>query len=553
MNYLLFFVFVAQVFAQNALFIEQSHRIYPFLEKMETYGFIELSSTKPFLLSDIKAKLSRLKKQNLSDNDRVLLSSFSSEFFKNSSQQTSVNKFWTVSGLKNNFLNLLSLDFDSEKEFFTFYGKDKNFVVAQIHLGIELFYEEKSARTIKTGYSGFGKINNFYFSVIKNDFAFSGDKNLNILYGSHLKNRWTKSAVSSDFFKSGDHSRGYLAYSDGENTLWLGRIPFEIGFGESGKFVINGFRQSIPSSFGYMFNFWKLRYVGAHFSLTAPELMQTLTENYGEVSLDSRKAPDKFLASHRFEIDIFNRIQLHYNELIVYGARSLDLNYLNPFSFLRPIEHELGDRDNALITLGAKIKIQEINTILYGDVILDEWKISEIPDYFDNKKGTWFGNKHGIMTGFTTVYNDFQFWAEHVAIAPWVYTHKFEANRFSHDGSALGYDLGPNSETLFLKLAHQNNPFLRFEISHKVSLKGHNLDKNTTDLWNLGGDLFYGRSSKFGELKDSRIFLEGNLERNEYSALRVKFFPNYYLDLEMEYRLENKKNHVFMFYLNMLY
>ena len=323
-------------------------------------------------------------------------------------------------------------------------------------------------------------------------------------------------------------------------------------FGESGKFVLNDFQTAIPTSFGVNLDFDWFRYHAIHSALTAPELMATVTEEYGGIKQQYRKAPDKFMVSHRFEVDLWDNFTIHQNEMIVYGNRSLDLNYLNPFSFLRPLEHELGDRDNALITVGFKWRLPKYHIMTYHDFLLDEWKISEAAKYFDAGE-TWFGNKHGVLNGLSWANHNIQLWFEHVSIAPWVYTHKFDVNRYTHDSQPLGYLAGPNSQTFFYKAAYYPDPHWQFFISHRIEHKGKNFNENNDSVWNIGGNIFKGHRNENPEgntksIKDTRRFLEGELETRKQTIFNVHYQYNFYLSAEFEYEYNWKNESILKFY-----
>ena len=54
---------------------------------------------------------------------------------------------------------------------------------------------------------------------------------------------------------------------------------------------------------------------------------------------------DKYIGYHRLGLNISKDISLGGGEIIIYSKRSLDLSYLNPFSFYKTVEHGNQDRD----------------------------------------------------------------------------------------------------------------------------------------------------------------------------------------------------------------
>ncbi len=124
-------------------------------------------------------------------------------------------------------------------------------------------------------------------------------------------------------------------------------------------------------------------------------------------------------------------------EHIVYGNRNFDLNYLLPLSFYRVIEHNLADRDNALIFGGLNFHFSKHT--FYTNFILDEFKKSEI-------LGNWWGNKYAVQFGASFSFANYikRFGVEITAVRPWLYTHYILENKFSHDGISLGFPDGSN-------------------------------------------------------------------------------------------------------------
>jgi hypothetical protein len=512
---------------------------------MEQKGKLKLQSHLPFTLKEIKKSLFSLNDQieSLTISEKSRLEKFLREFSASKKKKK----------LYEHFENRIQYGFNDSINRIRLYSLDENRLF--IRAAFQAEYVKNKNETllnIQTQYEIFGSLyDKIHFQLLKSDQSIQGNKEL-FIFSKFNKSKWHRNAILNTEVSSSDHSRGFIAYDINKFNIFLGRIPWSIGFGESGKFVMNGFQTAIPTSFGVNLDFDWFRYSSIHSAITAPELMTIVTEEYGGISQQYRKAPDKFMVSHRFEVDLWDNFTIHQNEMIVYGNRSLDLNYLNPFSFLRPLEHELGDRDNALITIGFKWRLPKYHLITYHDFLLDEWKISEAAKYFDGGE-TWFGNKHGIMNGLSWANHNIQLWFEHVSIAPWVYTHKFDVNRYTHDSQPLGYTAGPNSQTFFYKAAYYPNPHWQFFLSHRIVHKGKNYDENDNSTWNIGGDIFKGHRNDNTEgniksIKETRKFLEGDLESTKQTIFNAHYQYNFYLSAELEYEYNWDNESVLKFY-----
>ena len=148
---------------------------------------------------------------------------------------------------------------------------------------------------------------------------------------------------------------------------------------------------------------------------------------------------DKHIVLHQFDWKSKFDVHLFFGESVVYGNRNIDPSYLLPHAFYRIIEHNLRDRDNVLVYGGLNFTPNNGKRwILYGNLILDELNVREI-------FGNWWGNKYALQTGVSTTWNSrLRTVAEFTAVRPWMYTHKFLVNKYSHDKISLGFPEGSN-------------------------------------------------------------------------------------------------------------
>ncbi|MCU0824922.1 MAG: sugar phosphate nucleotidyltransferase, partial [Leptospira sp.] len=114
-----------------------------------------------------------------------------------------------------------------------------------------------------------------------------------------------------------------------------------------------------------------------------------------------------------------------------------DLNYLLPFTFLRSMEQQSGSPDNALVGLNVKANVHP-QVQLYGQVLLDEFKLSEI-----RAQSGWWANKFGYQIGvkYIDAFNlpnlDLQLEANRVR--PFTYTHFDSISNYSNNGLAMAH------------------------------------------------------------------------------------------------------------------
>ncbi|MCC6601096.1 MAG: hypothetical protein IT223_10540, partial [Crocinitomicaceae bacterium] len=107
----------------------------------------------------------------------------------------------------------------------------------------------------------------------------------------------------------------------------------------------------------------------------------------------------KYTALHGLSWNVSKTVNISLFEMVVWqdrdslSRRHLDLSYLNPLIFYRPVEFAQGSSDNVLIGLGTKIKAMK-NLQVYAQVVIDEFLLSEIQE----ARG-WWGNKFGGQLG----------------------------------------------------------------------------------------------------------------------------------------------------------
>jgi len=220
-------------------------------------------------------------------------------------------------------------------------------------------------------------------------------------------------------------------------------------------------------------------------------------------------------------------------DIVVYADRGMEWVYLLPIHYFRAVEHDLYDRDNALLAIDAEVRIIK-GLKLYGTWLIDELRQDKL---FSN----WYGNKHGFQFGMHIVdplrVNNFELRLEYVAIMPWVYTHKYYLNRYTSQGRSLGYWAGPNSEIIYLDLTKWWHRRLLTSLTAQRWRHGANYANK-----NIGGDIFLGHGTLLGtqtEPVETRKFLEGILQienRLQFQA-RYEVFNDVYLQLALNYIL----------------
>ena len=293
-----------------------------------------------------------------------------------------------------------------------------------------------------------------------------------------------------------DETRAHLLFSGGPFGIMLGRDTNIWGRGD---------RSLMFSGYGAPYDmlridtsFWRIRFVSFAAEIEQyPAIADFYYPAPAGVSPDS-VAVKKYLSGHRIEINITDRFSLGLHEAVVYGGR-WDVAYLNPVMFYKGAEHANGDHDNSLMGMDMNL-IMGRGMSIYGELLID--------DITTTKLGTdWYGNKLAFQAGMYTVdpplLDDGDIRIEYTRLNPWVYTHRYPIDSFTHYGDVLGHPAGPNSDVFLIALRKRFTRRLNAGVMVTHYRHGEN-----TETRNVGGDPLDGFSP--GDSK-SASFLAGDL------------------------------------------
>ena len=284
-----------------------------------------------------------------------------------------------------------------------------------------------------------------------------------------LMDSWTeKNAI--------DNSRTVISYKNKNLSLSVGRSKYQIGSNISGSVILS----DVSNDYGYFSSKFNIGKVGISF-IHASVIPDSINPDYNSVGSFSKKYEDKYFVLHKIDWNGDN-LHIFIGETVVYGSRSIDVNYLLPIAFLRAIEHDLADRDNAFMFGGFDWTFKEHNT-LYLNVNIDDLSKATIFTSF-------WGNKYAAQLGYQKRIKKLILTNETTAVRPWMYTHKRLVNKFSNDKMPLGY---PNGSNII-----QNSTEVSYDFSKKLQVaayygiakqgsEGNNFSINYLQIHDLAG------------------------------------------------------------------
>ena len=275
-----------------------------------------------------------------------------------------------------------------------------------------------------------------------------------------------------DFFTA----RGYVTYAATKHI--------NVQLGHDRNFIGNGYRSLILSDYSTPYFFlklntriWKLNYQNLFAELIAEK------RNADQVY------PKKYLALHHLSLDVTSDFNIGLFEAEVIGGpgRGLEIQYLNPIIFYRAVEQQLGSADNALLGLDFKWNIKH-TAQLYGQVVLDEFKLSEIRSgngWWSNKQAVQVGGKYIDVAGIRNL--DLQ--AELNYIRPYTYQHETYYTAYTNYMQPLAHPMGANLTEVLGVLSYQ--PLPRLNLVAKAIYTEQGLDTGydaTGRIINYGGN-----------------------------------------------------------------
>jgi hypothetical protein len=257
-----------------------------------------------------------------------------------------------------------------------------------------------------------------------------------------------------------------------------------VQFAHDRNFIGNGYRSLILSDYSAPYFFlklntrvWKFNYQNIFAELNARRSISGLDSLF----------PKKYLALHHLSLDVTNNFNIGVFESEVSGGRGrgLELQYLNPIIFYRAIEQNVGSTDNALLGLDFKWNIKH-RAQLYGQLVLDEFKLSEITGgkgWWANKQAIQLGGKYLDVAGISNL--DLQL--EFNYIRPFTYQHENEYTNYQHYQQPLAHPMGANLSEVLGVLSYQPLPRLNLVAKIFYTVQGVDSLRSTATAFNNYG------------------------------------------------------------------
>ncbi len=321
--------------------------------------------------------------------------------------------------------------------------------------GIEGIWTDSKARGIRRSAAGFrlegGAAQSLHFMVDFRDYGESG-RGPYMAREQLYEDRWAfvdlKDKATSVSY---DISESFIQWYGRNLSLSLGRGRHAWGPGQFGQLFLSAegppfdyvrfdavFRNNDRPVLNYIFLHGFLKSYGV------PEDTLYTTSEGRPRTLDRQK----FLSAQRVELKALPNLLLGFSQGVIYGDRNVELAYITPVSFLYSIQHAQDDMDNLLIAFDATWRPFR-GLVTYGELLWDDMAIAEFGSDDARNKSAFTLGIHAAPRG-TWRFLDAR--AEYTQVRPFVYSHVFATNVYTHWTSPLGYTLEPNSEFMTTEL-----------------------------------------------------------------------------------------------------
>lgn len=265
-------------------------------------------------------------------------------------------------------------------------------------------------------------------------------------------------------------------------TNWEGYISYQaasflnIQAGKDQNFIGDGNRSILLSDNSSPYPFIKATvYLGKIHYLVLYQFLKDVDTDFYNYPQEQKYSTSHFLSlnlGQRFNFNLFETVVWR-DQLDDGGKRGYDFNYINPIIFFRPVEFSIGSPDNVLLGGGYRIRFFK-TTHLYGQLILDEFKLSEI-----KARNGWWANKYGFQLGMK-IYDLFSvknlfILGEYNTVRPYTYSHDNSMENYGNMYQPLAHPYGSNFKEL-IGLVHYSKKRWLLQAKLSVSQMGIDMD-----------------------------------------------------------------------------
>ena len=182
---------------------------------------------------------------------------------------------------------------------------------------------------------------------------------------------------------------------------------------------------------------------------------------------DRRYLASRYLAGHRLDCQISDRVEVGVSELILYGGETqgVEWQYFNPILPYYASQYNSDKDDNAMFIFeGAVRPIDGFR--LYGEYLMDDIHYVKAND---PNAVAWLT---GLEWNRTLESRRMGLRAEYARVNRWAYTHLIQENQFTHFGSIIGHEIGVDADVSYLEGNYLINADARVNLFFELERQG---------------------------------------------------------------------------------
>ena len=180
-----------------------------------------------------------------------------------------------------------------------------------------------------------------------------------------------------------------------------------------------------------------------------------------------RYLASRYLAGHRLDYQINDRLEVGVSELILYGgdARRLEWQYFNPILPYYASQYNAEKDDNVMFLFEGAVRPVD-GFRLYGEYLMDDVQYVKADD---PHAVAWLT---GLEWNRILESRRLGLRAEYARVNRWAYTHLVQENQFTHFGSIIGHEIGVDSDLSYLEGNYLLNADTRINLFLELDRQG---------------------------------------------------------------------------------
>ena len=159
-----------------------------------------------------------------------------------------------------------------------------------------------------------------------------------------------------------------------------------------------------------------------------------------------RYLASRYLAGHRLDCQINDRVEVGVSELILYGGetQAVEWQYFNPILPYYASQYNADKDDNVMFLFEGAIRPID-GFRLYGEYLMDDVQYVKAND---PNAVAWLT---GLEWNRALESRRLGLRAEYARVNRWAYTHLVQENQFTHFGSIIGHEIGVDADVSYLE------------------------------------------------------------------------------------------------------